>query len=52
MAWLQRSVAGGWACWPFFRIDPFLENLREEREFTRLMAELEQTYSKFEITRL
>ena len=52
MAWLQRSVAGGWACWPFFRIDPFLENLREEREFTRLMAELEQTYSTFEITRL
>ena len=52
MAWLQRSVAGGWPCWPFFRIDPCLENLREEPEFTRLMAELEQTYGTFEITRL
>ncbi len=52
MAWLQRSVAAGWACWPFFRIDPYLENLREESEFTRLMAELEQTYGAFEITRL
>ena len=52
MAWLQRSVAAGWACWPFFRIDPYLENLREEPDFTRLMAELEQTYGAFEITRL
>jgi len=34
------------------RIDPYLENLREEPEFTRLMAELEQTYSTFEIIRL
>ena len=29
MAWLERSVDTGFACWPFFRIDPHLELLRE-----------------------
>jgi hypothetical protein len=52
MGWLQRTVAGGWPCWPFFRIDPYLESLRAEPEFTRLMAELEQTYSTFPINRV
>jgi len=45
MAWLERSVDTGWACWPFFRIDPHLENLRETLPFKRLVADLEQTYT-------
>ena len=45
MAWLERSVDIGWACWPFFRIDPHLENLRETLPFKRLVADLEQTYT-------
>ena len=24
----ERSVETGFACWPFFRVDPFLESLR------------------------
>jgi tetratricopeptide (TPR) repeat protein len=52
MAWLERSVNTGFPCWPFFRRDPYLENLREEPAFKRLMAELEQTYSALEIQRL
>ena len=35
MAWLERSVDTGFACWPFFRVDPHLESLREEPEFKR-----------------
>jgi serine/threonine protein kinase/Tfp pilus assembly protein PilF len=52
MAWLERSVDTGFPCWPFFRIDPHLENLREQPAFTRLVAELEQTYTTLKIQRL
>jgi tetratricopeptide (TPR) repeat protein len=52
MAWLERSVDTGFACWPFFRIDPYLENLREEPAFKRLVADLEQTYTALKIQRL
>ena len=52
MAWLERSVDTGFPCWPFFRIDPHLENLREEPAFTRLIADLEQTYTALKIQRL
>jgi tetratricopeptide (TPR) repeat protein len=52
MAWLERSVDSGFACWPFFRVDPFLESLREEPAFKRLVADLEKTYTSLEIHRL
>jgi len=52
MAWLERSVDTGFPCWPFFRIDPHLENLREEPAFMRLVADLEQTYAALKIQRL
>jgi eukaryotic-like serine/threonine-protein kinase len=52
MAWLERSVETGFACWPFFRVDPHLESLREEPAFTRLVADLEQTYTALKIERL
>jgi eukaryotic-like serine/threonine-protein kinase len=52
MGWLERSVDTGFACWPFFRVDPYLENLREEPAFKRLVADLEQTYTALKIQRL
>jgi serine/threonine protein kinase/Tfp pilus assembly protein PilF len=52
MAWLERSADTGFPCWPFFRIDPHLENLREEPAFTRLVADLEHTYTALKIQRL
>ena len=52
MAWLERSVDTGFPCWPLFRIDPHLENLRNEPAFTRLVADLEQTYTALKIQRL
>ena len=45
MAWLERSVDTGFACWPFFRLDPHLEGLREKPEFIRLTADLEHKYT-------
>jgi TolB-like protein/Flp pilus assembly protein TadD/predicted Ser/Thr protein kinase len=52
MAWLERSADTGFPCWPFFRIDPHLENLRDEPAFRRLVADLEQTYAALKIQRL
>jgi tetratricopeptide (TPR) repeat protein len=52
MAWLERSVDTGFACWPFFLIDPYLESLREEPEFKRLVADLERKYGALKIQRL
>jgi tetratricopeptide (TPR) repeat protein len=52
MAWLERTVDTGLACWPFFRIDPHLERLREEPAFTRLVGDLEQTHTALRIQRL
>jgi tetratricopeptide (TPR) repeat protein len=52
MAWLERTVNTGFACWPFFRIDPHLESLREEPEFKRLVADLEHKYAALKIQRL
>ena len=52
MAWLERSADTGFPCWPFFRIDPYLDNLRDEPAFTRLVADLEQTYTALKIQRL
>ncbi len=44
MAWLERAADTGFPCWPFFRIDPHLESLRDQPAFIQLMAELEQKY--------
>ncbi len=52
MAWLQRSVDTGNPCWPFFKLDPHLENLRAEPRFQRLVAGLEREYSALKISRL
>jgi len=52
MAWLERSVDTGNPCWPFFLLDPHLENLRQEDSFKRLVADLKQKYSALEIRRL
>ena len=52
MAWLERSADTGFPCWPLFRIDPHFESLRDEPAFTRLVADLEQTYTALKIQRL
>ena len=45
MVWLERAADTGFPCWPFFRINPNLESLRQEPAFTRLVADLEQKYA-------
>ena len=43
-AWLERSVSTGFACWPFFLADPYLQNLRNLPEFEVLISSLQAKY--------
>ena len=52
MAWFEKSVDTGNPCWPFFRLDPYLENLRREPRFQQLVAALEREFSALKIERL
>lgn len=51
MAWLERSADTGYPCWPFFKLDPHLENLRAEPRFQTLVAGLEREYTALPISR-
>ena len=42
--WLDRSVSTGFACWPFFQRDPYLENVRALPEFEVLVSSLQAKY--------
>jgi tetratricopeptide (TPR) repeat protein len=52
MGWLERSVDTGNACWPFFKLNPFYENLRPDPRFQRLLTELEREYTALKIERV
>jgi tetratricopeptide (TPR) repeat protein len=42
--WLERSVSGGFACWPFFLKDQCLKNLHTLPEFELLVSSLQAKY--------
>jgi DNA-binding winged helix-turn-helix (wHTH) protein/tetratricopeptide (TPR) repeat protein len=44
LEWLERSVNTGFACWPFFRNDPCLRNLRNLPEFETLVSSLQAKF--------
>jgi DNA-binding winged helix-turn-helix (wHTH) protein/tetratricopeptide (TPR) repeat protein len=52
MAWLERAAETGFPCWPFFKLDPHLENLCEILAFRELVADLEHKYTAIRIQRL
>ena len=43
--WFERSVDGGFACWPFFRRDRNLKNLQELSEFQTIVGNLETEFA-------
>jgi eukaryotic-like serine/threonine-protein kinase len=51
-AWLERSADTGFPCWPFFKVDPHLENLRENPAFKKLVSDLERKWTSLRIERL
>lgn len=52
MAWLERSAESGFPCWPFFKVDPHLENLRYTPAFSNLVSDLEREWTALKIGRL
>ncbi|HMI50895.1 MAG TPA: winged helix-turn-helix domain-containing protein [Candidatus Saccharimonadales bacterium] len=42
--WLERSVSSGYACWPFFLKDPYLQNLRQLPAFEILVSSLQAKF--------
>lgn len=42
--WLERSVASGFACWPFFLKDGCLQSLHSLPEFEALVSSLQTKY--------
>ena len=52
MGWLERTADTGFPCWPFFNLDPHLENLRELPAFKKLVDDLKRKYTAIKIQRL
>ena len=52
MAWLERSVDTGFPCWPLFKLDPNLANIRQKPEFERLVGDLEEKYTALRIEKM
>jgi tetratricopeptide (TPR) repeat protein len=42
--WLERSVSSGFACWPFFQKDCWLQSLHELPNFELLVSSLQSKY--------
>ncbi|HKS82324.1 MAG TPA: winged helix-turn-helix domain-containing protein [Candidatus Acidoferrales bacterium] len=42
--WLERAVDTGFACWPFFKKDPCLKDLRSHPQFDLLVSSLQAKY--------
>jgi hypothetical protein len=47
---LRRVVAGGFVCFPAMESDPWLDPLRKQPEFTRLLREAETKHRKAAVT--
>lgn len=48
--WLERAVSLGWCDYPYFnKHDPFLENIRGEERFKKLMERVKHEWENFEV---
>ena len=45
--WLQRTVKTGFTCYPAFRDDPDLENIRSNPEFQKFLGEQKELWAGF-----
>jgi hypothetical protein len=47
--WLENSVNRGFINYPFFERDPFLDNIRGEERFKKLMERVKYEWEHFEV---
>ena len=48
--WLQKTAEDGMPCYPLFAIDPYLNNLRNDTEFTSFMEMLKKKWEYYKAT--
>ena len=44
--YLERSILGGFACYPWFTRDPWIDSLRHRADFRKLLAEAESRHRR------
>jgi TolB-like protein/Tfp pilus assembly protein PilF/predicted Ser/Thr protein kinase len=50
LKWLEHAIERGWINYPLFNeIDPFLENIRGEESFKKLMERVKHEWENFEV---
>jgi len=47
--WLERTIEGGFACWPLFQRDPCLKTLHDLSEFRGTITRLEHEFGQVKI---
>lgn len=47
--WLERTIDGGFACWPLFQRDPCLKTLHDAPEFRGTVSRLEREFGQVKI---
>ena len=47
--WLERTIEGGFACWPMFQRDPCLKTLHDSSEFRATITRLEHEFGQVKI---
>jgi tetratricopeptide (TPR) repeat protein len=47
LKWLEAAADNGFPCYPYFAIDPNLDNLRATPRFTSYMSELHTQWQRF-----
>jgi serine/threonine protein kinase len=47
--WLERTIDGGFACWPLFQRDPCLKTLHDSPEFRGTITRLEREFGQVKI---
>ncbi len=49
LEWLERTIDGGFACWPLFQRDPCLKTLHDSLEFHATVNRLEEEFKQVKI---
>jgi serine/threonine protein kinase len=47
LKWLRKAVIDGYPCYPRFKQDPNLDNLRSDREFKAFMNDLQKQFERY-----
>jgi non-specific serine/threonine protein kinase len=47
--WLENAISRGFYNYPFMEVDPFLDNIRGEERFKKLMKRVKHEWEHFEV---